>query len=292
MTLGSWCIRWISPICSSRRRSARRRSVRKASTDPELTQHLAASRLPGQFTRSRNRRTARGREPQRPRAWSYLIPERLAGVQEVGIFYAVRRHKVFDRGIQLGGDAGEGVSCLHHVGPALSVRRVLRDRYLGHVVRPGVGGVARAIATRAARDGVVHVVHAGVGEAEVLRRPLREIELSTARVRSPIVDGHLDGAPAVADGQSGAERQRPVGRREAVRVEGLATGGGLPCQLGAVVRGQARLRLRVPVRYDEKGAGQNRDTQQLRESKLHASPSSLRYTSFKSKARAESIGVP
>src|SRR5919112_3689405 len=58
----------------------------------------------------------------RPRSWSYLVPERLANVKEVGIFYTVRRHKVIDRGTQLGGYAVEGVSRLHNVGPALTVR--------------------------------------------------------------------------------------------------------------------------------------------------------------------------
>jgi hypothetical protein len=67
-------------------------------------------------------KTARGREQQRrPRAWSYLVSERLANVKEVGIFYAVRRHKGIDRGTQLGGYAVEGVSRLHYVGPALTV---------------------------------------------------------------------------------------------------------------------------------------------------------------------------
>jgi hypothetical protein len=61
------------------------------------------------------------REQQRPRSWSSLVPERLANVKEVGIFYAVRRHKVIDRGTQLGGYAVEGVSRLHNVGPALTV---------------------------------------------------------------------------------------------------------------------------------------------------------------------------
>src|SRR5829696_813206 len=113
-----------------------------------------------------------------PRAWSYLVLERLAGVQEVRVFYAVRRRQVLDCGPQLGGDAGKGVSRLHHVGSALTVRRVLRGRCLGQAVRPRVGGVARAVAsgtvatgtvaTGAARDGVVHVVHAGVGKAEVV----------------------------------------------------------------------------------------------------------------------------
>ena len=51
----------------------------------------------------------------------YLVPERLANVKEVGIFYAVSRYKVIDRGTQLGGYAVEGVSRLHNVGPALTV---------------------------------------------------------------------------------------------------------------------------------------------------------------------------
>jgi hypothetical protein len=57
----------------------------------------------------------------RPRAWSYLVPERIAYVKEVGIFNAVRRHKVIDRGTQLGSYAVEGVSRLYNVGPALTV---------------------------------------------------------------------------------------------------------------------------------------------------------------------------
>jgi hypothetical protein len=50
-----------------------------------------------------------------------LVPERLANVKEVGIFYAVSRYKVIDRGTQLGGYAVEGISRLHNVGPALTV---------------------------------------------------------------------------------------------------------------------------------------------------------------------------
>ena len=89
-------------------------------THPQAPRSVTVS---GPVIRSRNRRTtARGREQQRrPRAWSYLVSERLANVKEVGIFYAVRRHKGIDRGTQLGGYAVEGVSRLHYVGPALTV---------------------------------------------------------------------------------------------------------------------------------------------------------------------------
>ena len=57
----------------------------------------------------------------RPRAWSYLVPERLANIKEVGIFYAVSHYEVIDRGTQLGGYAVEGISRLHNVSPALTV---------------------------------------------------------------------------------------------------------------------------------------------------------------------------
>src|SRR5205823_11880326 len=84
----------------------------------------------------------------------------------------------------------------------------------------------------------LHARHAALDEIERARRGLRDVDDPSLDERAAIVDPHLDRAAVVQvlDAQAGAERERPVGRRECIGIETLAARRAIRAQRATIVR--------------------------------------------------------
>jgi hypothetical protein len=86
--------------------------------------------------------------------------------------------------------------------------------------------------------------------------PLRQVDDRAFAVVSPVGaavdDAHHDRPPVpeIGDARDGAERQVPVRRHHLALIERLAAGRFLAMEAGPVVRGQAPLDARLPLRLD------------------------------------------
>src|SRR5215211_3316263 len=118
-------------------------------------------------------------------------------------------------------------------------------------------------------DLVAHRDHARAEGRDLLERAASQVKAAVVDERAPVVDTHGDALSVSGVGhlEACAERESPVRRREPVRVERLAAGGGLArlvegraagtngCGGRARRRGHTRLRARAGQRRSCEGRG-------------------------------------
>jgi len=136
-----------------------------------------------------------------------------------------------------------------------------------------VGYGARRGARHRVRHLVVHVVHAGGGEAEVFCGALREVELAPTGVRAAVVNYDIDRAAGVADGDLGPKRQRVGGGRVTVGVEDLSARGELAVEARPVSGSKDRVGLGPVVAEGRKGPEDEQNPKQAARPEQNASPS-------------------
>src|SRR5579883_1641565 len=82
-----------------------------------------------------------------------------------------------------------------------------------------------------------------LGDAELARRPCRQVDDAVADIGAAVVDAHDHRAPGgeIGDTNVGIERQGPMRRGQGVAVEVLAAGGAPAVEMRPVPRGEADL---------------------------------------------------